>query len=1002
MAQIRVGRKRSLAAVGLCLFAGSIYGSPMQQKPLRAAQRKVPYGHSRIEKQDWIHQIPSPADALHRPRESHIDSEKRKYHKNDFLWHVHADASIEHPDAVFHELRRKAKGESKRRRSSADKSSRPKTLRRKIAQADGNNSSASEEGNSNFVNADLPEDHVAENKTVVDFNVTAETQYNVSSVVDYGNRTNDTSTVVYTKSEQTNKTEEKLFRPTRIRAFLSEVEGGGEHLTAEQHKTLLQDIVRPALLSWSAALRVDPVTGNLTVDKEQLFDGVSCGPGLDSGLPSVPVPSDHLTVGVPDTDMILYVSLGFVEEAVVVSNSTNSTLLNETLANWTKAGVDGTALESLEGDSLRPSINGISTNATNATKAPKQTCAGDYLAASSFCSSDQNDRPTAAILHICIDPNFFDPRNLHRNVMTVMHELGHSLGFNAVSLAHFRRQDGSPITPRVKGDIPVQEVECTGPQHGRQFANLSLPSEEVLQFRTVRGGVRVAEIVTPSVLQVVRNHFGCQKLTGAELESGEFLPLSTNPGEISCIGDHWERRLFKNDLMNPIVDGLEFNPRISTLTLAFFADSGWYQVDLSRASLSANWGRGAGCAFVEETCISEDGQVPPSYEPFFCNNAPKIDSGGFATDIQGCTPDLSRKAACSIGQYEGELPPEYQYFHFTYGANVGGSDPLMDYCPVFSGFSNGRCSDPENEALIRVNRMEKFGTRNSRCLSGHVRTGKTALCLPIACVVEDRSFRIQVDGLWRTCEYKGQELASHTGDRVVCPDPIRVCPTFYCHRDCLGTNRICDFWIGKCVCKANMTAVDDEGDCVLEEEEKKTGTKVFYKPEGGNPDVPGEDSPLADYYVPTERSLKEDDDRFIAQGWKLSVVFVASFITIATIFWFWLRRRGRQDDEAGPTEDGDDDLVDRVVNPNKDKMLATVVVDLRMEEPNLPRYRDVLVERTSETDLSLTDTEGASSHIADLWPEAHVESSEEVLETELDRPPQQITRRRRIIPELMR
>lgn len=161
------------------------------------------------------------------------------------------------------------------------------------------------------------------------------------------------------------------------------------------------------------------------------------------------------------------------------------------------------------------------------------------------------------------------------------------------------------------------------------------------------------------------------------------------------------------------------------------------QVDISRASLAAGWGRRAGCAFVNETCINSDGQVPARYGEFFCNTNPSLDVDGFAEDIDGCTADLSKKAACSIGQYEGELPNEYQYFHFTYGSNVGGKDPFMDYCPVYNGFTNGMCSDPENEALIRVDRMERFGERNSRCVAGYVTSRRTALCLRIACAIEE-------------------------------------------------------------------------------------------------------------------------------------------------------------------------------------------------------------------------------------------------------------------------
>ena len=40
--------------------------------------------------------------------------------------------------------------------------------------------------------------------------------------------------------------------------------------------------------------------------------------------------------------------------------------------------------------------------------------------------------------------------------------------------------------------------------------------------------------------------------------------------------------MFRTDLMNSIVDDVTFSLRVSPLTLALFADSGWYQVDCSR------------------------------------------------------------------------------------------------------------------------------------------------------------------------------------------------------------------------------------------------------------------------------------------------------------------------------------------------------------------------------------------------------------------------------------
>jgi len=537
--------------------------------------------------------------------------------------------------------------------------------------------------------------------------------------------------------------------------------------------------------------------------------------------------------------------------------------------------------------------------------------------------------------------------------------LQHALGFNALSLAHFRRLDGSPITPRVDGEIPVTEVECTGPHTGRSYANVTLPSPEILQFRSVRGGVRVAEIVTPNVAQVVRNHFDCQSLPGAELESGEFLPLSSDPEGTSCIGDHLERRLFRNDLMNPVVDDLEFNPKLSTLDLAYFADSGWYQVDLSRAAHASGWGRAAGCDFVEEPCINEDGQVPPSFADSFCDRSPEMDTGGYANTIDGCTPDLSKKAACSLDVYKGELPNEYQYFHFTLGSNIGGSDPFMDYCPTYSGFSNGLCSDPDNERLIRVDPIERFGERNSRCVAGEVTTGKTALCLRIACVVEDRSFHVQVDGQWQRCSYKGEVLLSDIGDKVICPDPIRICPTFYCKRDCLGSPKKCDYSAGMCVCNDASCHGADEAT-----------TFVDSTIDGGLPD---EESPLADYYVPTARSLRNERRTFgLLTLQQLVTIALTIIIVLAAIVAFLWRRRRQA------TTTNNDDLPDvgtpvhdiGQVNPNKDKMIASVVVDMRIRDPNLRQdpsvIRDILADRASETDLSMTDTDAGMSHVSNL------------------------------------
>jgi len=432
---------------------------------------------------------------------------------------------------------------------------------------------------------------------------------------------------------------------------------------------------------------------------------------------------------------------------------------------------------------------------------------------------------------------------------------------------------------------------------------------------------------------VVRNHFDCQELQGAELESGEGLPLEMLSEGYGCIGDHWERRLYSTDVMNPVVDEYDLSPRISTLTLAYFADSGWYQVDLNYARVAAGWGRGSGCSFVNDTCITEHGQVPPKNAPFFCNEIPSQQkSRKAARDIHGCTPDLSRKATCSIGQYEHELPLQFQYFNDTYGANVGGSDPFLDYCPVYSGYANGLCSDISNERIMKSSSLETFGTRNSRCLMGKVvgDRNKLALCLPIACVVEDQTLRIQTEGQWHECAEEGQIIQSGL-TTIFCPNPQRICPTFYCPFDCLGTGGVCDYDSGECLCeypgKKGSNETSSWAECGTVNE--KTVTDEDNPPALQIPIIrpgitidPPLDSPYIDYYVPDEKALEPEQPK---ARWAIVAALGVGGGVLVSIGFFLLFFKGNDDD-------GDDGGNDNPlpINRNKDKMVATVLVDLRM------------------------------------------------------------------------
>jgi Leishmanolysin len=330
--------------------------------------------------------------------------------------HVHADASLEDPDQVFAMIRSKGgittattspfsttsgtttatssstlssqhasettlgwsiamfvsfltrQGRQRRRSLQEPSSGRPSSGQQQQHKIANEEAFVGQEMEWNITAASSYEDFEDDNSTVTwdGTVVSSDTEYNITEHR-YNNQ-NDTTTVVSTNNTIANNAME--YRPLRIKAFVSDEAGNAQFLNQTEHTLLLSQILRPALLAWSAALRVLPVHSPLTVDPQQLVQGQYCGPG-----PSVQVPPSHIQDGVANVDMILYVHMSFQ-------------------------------------------------NRPNAT----EHCAGDYVAASSFCSTDQFDRPVAALLHLCITEGFFN--DIQSNIQSVMHEIGHGTFFS--------------------------------------------------------------------------------------------------------------------------------------------------------------------------------------------------------------------------------------------------------------------------------------------------------------------------------------------------------------------------------------------------------------------------------------------------------------------------------------------------------------------------------------------------------------------------------------------
>jgi len=769
------------------------------------------------------------------------------------------------------------------------------------------------------------------------------------------------------------------FEPIRIRAVLTE--DSGRYLTVEEKNYLMDEILQPAMSAWSEALSVHPVHGNLTLDSSQLWDGESCGPGKDSGYPSPIIPKEHFSLGLNDTDLVIYTSLSFAhnehdgynddiaedivdaigrepgtsgrnpQDAISLSPSPSP---SPTSFSYTRN--DDESDENTAADSISSQISGVANEMAD-TPSPSAFQRGNHtapqcidpntVASATYCSTDQFDRPVAGSIHFCInlglsnpEDSFFHPSQRLFNIKATMHEIGHVLGFNAQSLAHFHHFDGTPRTPRdERGDVRDVEVQCTGPvSNGHPGkATIPLPDESTMKFQMTDNGVRFATVVTESVQMIVRNHFDCQDLEGAALEI-PYEAMTTDGPESECITSHWDRKLFKADLMNPVVDAPSqeaFALLISPLTLGFFLDSGWYHVNLGRSSIADGWGRRAGCGFASESCLSKGAEVPPNHAPYFCNIITEnpADQKSSAT---GCSADFSRKAQCDIVTHESDLDAIYdgfQYFgvqKFSYDADteemteiwLGGENADLDYCPVYKGFASGQCSDPSSEKLSKAHDVEEFGVKNSRCVMSVIDMEDASICTPIACVVSDKSLRIKVEGHWERCEFAGQTFEITKGrGHVICPDPHRTCPTFACPHLCLGSvGGVCDYGTGECMCEKILP---DTPDTILIPCEEQHRVSEAFKPRESAIQV----SPsISNYYFEDTTQLVDDDSRNLFMrlfdflgGASAAELAVAIFVVvISLVFLFLLFRR----------------ICRKLMStaPGKSKLVASLLVNLRATE----------------------------------------------------------------------
>ncbi|CAH8287922.1 unnamed protein product [Schistosoma rodhaini] len=206
-----------------------------------------------------------------------------------------------------------------------------------------------------------------------------------------------------------------------------------------------------------------------------------------------------------------------------------------------------------------------------------------------------------------------------------------------------------------------------------------------------------------------RNHFRCNELDAVDLESD---------GHGGSRLSHFERRLSIGEVMSPKVDIMA---SVSGLTLSFFKDTGWYDVNMSMAE-PWDWGRNQGCEFIFESCgrfIKRQKTASP-----WCNEPITKNSG-----IR-CIPHINAYGVCNLVDVGHTLKPEHTHFNNLPDVEpsrqnrFGGFDIHADYCPymhmfnnVMSTTMNSHCGDINNRKYQDVHSDSQYYGKKSRCFN---------------------------------------------------------------------------------------------------------------------------------------------------------------------------------------------------------------------------------------------------------------------------------------------
>ncbi|VDP71901.1 unnamed protein product [Echinostoma caproni] len=262
-------------------------------------------------------------------------------------------------------------------------------------------------------------------------------------------------------------------------------------------------------------------------------------------------------------------------------------------------------------------------------------------------------------------------------------------------------------------------------------------------WKSVKGTYQLKRVVlrTPKLLEVAREHFGCEHLDGVEME---------NQGGSGTAAAHFEKRVVLNEAM---AGSVGFETRVSKLTLAYFYDSG-HCLNYANAYGSCNIRR-----FAQP--------LPPMNQYFAAVPGQPI----FVAPLYGGADELADY--CPFMTMDSHwftdpvIAPDFGLSSSHFGALV--NRELQAYGPDSVCFAH----DP------------KEPWRSYQCDKGYQYKNVAASCYRYKCVPE-QGLIVMVDRKEYQCPVGGGSIPVNTvgsvayvSGRLICPECAKLCQVRY-------------------------------------------------------------------------------------------------------------------------------------------------------------------------------------------------------------------------------